>query len=138
MQPTPYLMFNGNCAEVMAAYAEIFGGTPEIIPASQMPPEIPVSEDRKGWVTHSSLKIGDGQLMASDNIFGTAAPMAGCSVMVSLATASEAQAVFTKLADGGTIGMPFAPTFWCAGFGTLTDRFGVHWMVGCDEPPAAG
>jgi PhnB protein len=26
--------------------------------------------------------------------------------------------------------MPFQKTFWSAGFGMLTDRFGTPWMVG--------
>ncbi len=137
MIPTPYLFFNGNCAEAIAAYVEIFGGEiMEQMPASDMPPEFPVPDDRKDWVMHSRLRIGDGFLMASDNIFGEAAGMAGSSVMMSFPTAAEGKAVYDKLTDGGEVEMPWAPTFWAAGFGTLTDRFGVKWMIGCDEPPA--
>jgi PhnB protein len=34
--------------------------------------------------------------------------------------------------------MPFQQTFWTSGFGTLTDRFGVPWMVNVrHEEPAA-
>ncbi len=29
--------------------------------------------------------------------------------------------------------MPFAKTFWAAGFGMLVDRFGVPWMVNCEH-----
>ncbi|MES0810835.1 glyoxalase/bleomycin resistance/extradiol dioxygenase family protein [Roseibium sp. SCPC15] len=136
MQPIPYIFFNGNCAQAMARYAEIFGGTPEMMPASQMPPEFPVPEDRKTWIMHSSLKIGDGLLMASDNIMGDAVAMSGCAVTLSLPALEDARSVFEKLAEGGEITMAFAPTFWSTGFGTLTDRFGIHWMVGCDEQPA--
>ncbi|MCV0426922.1 MAG: glyoxalase/bleomycin resistance/extradiol dioxygenase family protein [Roseibium sp.] len=136
MQPIPYVFFNGNCAEAMARYAEIFGGEPELLPASQMPPEFPVSDDRKHWIMHGSLKIGDGLLMASDNLMGETGTMAGCAVTISMPDLNDARAAFEKLAKGGEITMPFAPTFWSAGFGTLTDRFGVHWMVGCDQPPS--
>jgi PhnB protein len=27
--------------------------------------------------------------------------------------------------------MPYAKTFWAEGFGMLTDKFGVPWMVNC-------
>ena len=138
MTPTPYLFFNGQCAEAIEAYAEIFGGEiDQRMPASEMPPEFPVPDDRKDWVMHSRIKIGDGFLMASDNLMGETSGMAGSSVMLSFPTADEAKAVFDKLADGGDVEMAWAPTFWSAGFGTLTDRFGINWMIGCDEEPAA-
>ena len=138
MTPTPYLFFNGQCAEAVAAYAEIFGG--EILaqlPASEMPSEYTVPDERKDWVMHATIKIGDGFLMASDSVMGEAAGMAGSSVMMSLPTVAEGKAAFDKLADGGEVEMAWAPTFWSAGFGTLTDRFGIKWMIGCDEDPAA-
>ncbi|WP_419907769.1 VOC family protein [Hoeflea sp.] len=136
MTPTPYLFFNGQCAEAIAAYAEIFGGEIlEQMPASGMPPEIPVAEERKGWIMHSRMRIGDGELMASDNIMGESAQMDGSSVMLSFPTAAEGKAAFDQLAEGGEIQMAWEPTFWSAGFGTLTDRFGIRWMIGTDEPP---
>lgn len=138
MNPTPYLFFNGQCAEAMAVYAEIFGGEIlEQMPASQLPPEYPVPDDRKGWVMHARMRIGDGHLMASDNIQADTPAMAGSSIMVSLPTAAAAKPIFERLAEGGSIGMAFAPTFWSAGFGVVTDRFGVKWMIGTEEPPAA-
>ncbi|MDU8943530.1 VOC family protein [Ovoidimarina sediminis] len=42
--------------------------------------------------------------------------------------------VFDTLADGGQVRMAYKPTFRSPGFGTLTDRFGVHWMVSSTEP----
>lgn len=136
MHPTPYLFFNGNCAEAIAWYAEIFGGEiTQQMPASEMPPQFPVPEDRKSWVMHSTIKIGEGELMASDHIMGEAPKMAGSSVMMRLKTASDGKAAFDKLADDGEIEMPWAPTFWSAGFGCVTDRYGVRWMIGCDEEP---
>ena len=137
MTPTPYLFFNGQCAEAIAAYAEIFGGEIlEQLPAAQLPPEYTPPKDRMHWIMHARVKIGDGVLMASDNIMGDTPAMAGASVMVSLPQAPEARAAFDKLAEGGEVQMPFAPTFWSAGFGTLIDRFGIRWMIGCDEAPA--
>jgi len=29
--------------------------------------------------------------------------------------------------------MPFAQTFWAAGFGMLVDRFGIAWMINCEQ-----
>lgn len=137
MTIAPYIFFNGDCRAALAFYGAIFGTTPEIMSAAGMPDDFPVPEDRKDWVMHGMLKVGQGTLMASDNLFGESADMQGCAVQLSFDTANEARAIFDRLAEGGEITMPWAPTFWSAGFGTLTDRFGTHWMVGCEEPPAA-
>lgn len=37
--------------------------------------------------------------------------------------------VFDALAANGKVVMPFAQTFFAHRFGTLTDQFGVPWMV---------
>lgn len=137
MTIAPYIFFNGDCRAALEFYATIFGTTPEIMYADEAPDDVPVSEDRKGWVMHGMLKVGQGMLMASDNLFGESADMQGCAVQLDFDTAAEAQAIFDQLADGAEITMPWGPTFWCAGFGTLVDRFGTHWMVGCQEPPSA-
>ncbi|MDA7949390.1 MAG: glyoxalase/bleomycin resistance/extradiol dioxygenase family protein [Hyphomicrobiaceae bacterium] len=139
MTPTPYLFFNGNCAEAIASYVEIFGGEiMEKMPASDMPPEYDVPDENRHLVMHSRIRIGDGFLMASDNLMGENTEMTGSSVLVSLPTVDAGKAAFDTLADGGAIEMPYGPTFWSKGFGMLTDRFGVRWMIGCDEVPEEG
>jgi PhnB protein len=29
--------------------------------------------------------------------------------------------------------MPFQATFWSPGFGMLVDRFGIPWMINCEQ-----
>ena len=41
---------------------------------------------------------------------------------------------FNALAEGGQITMPIADQFWGDYFGSLTDRFGVNWMVNYTDP----
>ena len=80
MIPTPSLFFNGQCAQAIAAYADIFQGEIlEQLPASGTPPEIPVADDRKDWIMHSRISIGEGHIMASDNIMGENPQMSGAS-----------------------------------------------------------
>ncbi len=133
MTPVPYLFFKGNCADALTTYADIFGGTIGMTMKAGDMPDIPVAEDKKDWIAHGEIAVGDGKLMLSDDVFEQSQAMAGAAVMMSYATTAEAAAVFGKLADGGQITMPFEPTFWSAGFGTVTDRFGINWMIGSDE-----
>jgi len=41
----------------------------------------------------------------------------------------ELQPVWDALAEGATVIEPLAASAWSAGFGMLTDRFGVTWVL---------
>jgi PhnB protein len=51
------------------------------------------------------------------------------SISVHPDSKQEADRIFNALAQGGTITMPIANQFWGDYFGSLTDRFGINWMV---------
>lgn len=139
MQVIPYLFFNGNCAEALSFYEQALGAkVKDKMLGSDMPTseEFAVPDDKKNWIMHAMLEIGSYSIFASDNFMETSAQMDGSSIMLNHKTAAEAKVVFDKLSDGAEITMAWSPTFWSAGFGTLRDKFGVRWMVGCDEMPA--
>ena len=136
MQPVPYLFFQGTCAEAMRFYASVFGGKPEIMDFSAAPRE--VLDQMPGTppdaVMHAALKIGDGwmdmgrgpmQVMSTRSL--DELDWEGCDV-------EKAKEVFDQLGEGGEERMPFEPTFFSPGFGTLTDRYGTRWMVMADGP----
>ena len=56
-------------------------------------------------------------------------PKQGVSVSIQVDTESEARRIFDALADGGTVTLPFQPTFWAKRFAMLRDRFGTPWMI---------
>jgi PhnB protein len=136
MQPVPYLFFQGNCAEAMRFYAGVLGGEPEIMSFDSMPEEEKANMPGVPGdaVMHAALKIGEGWIYASDDPSGETPSMAGTSVALSFPSVEEAKRVFDQFAEGGEVRMGFEPTFWSPGFGTLTDRFGIRWMVMADGP----
>ena len=137
MQPKAYLFFNGTAGDALAAYGAIFKTQPTMLMRMRdAPADVGVPPEKQDWVMHAELPIGGGAICLSDDFMGNSAAMDGCSVMLSYPTAAEARGVFDALADGGTVRMDFAPTFWTAGFGTLTDRFGTRWMIDCTEAPS--
>lgn len=138
MQPIPYLFFTDTCREAMTAYGGIFGASPEIMLFGDMPEEdkaqMPGVPDDA--VMHASLKVGDGLLFASDDPSGETKPMEGCDVAVALPDDDETRRVWEALAQGADVRMPLMPMFWTSLFGTLTDRFGIRWMIMTDNPDA--
>ena len=41
----------------------------------------------------------------------------------------KANAGSTTLSDGGNVEMAWQETFWAHGFGKVTDKYGVPWMI---------
>lgn len=137
MQIAPYLFFNGQAQAAVDHYSNVLGAeVTSMMRMSDAPPGMDIPEERKDWVMHCALKVGGHDIMLSDDFMANSPAMDGCSVMISYPTAKEAKPVFDALAEGGEVRMAWEPTFWSAGFGTCTDKFGIRWMVGCDAPPA--
>ena len=130
MPTIPYIHFQGQCAEALAFYAEVFGGS-----GLQLMRYAEVPDAQPGWaesdrIVHGQVTLGDATLMASDFPPGMEGdPQKAVSVSHEAGTEAEARRVFAALGEGGAEIMAFQPTFWADGFGMVKDRFGTHWMV---------
>jgi len=131
MQLEPYLFFHGRCEEALTFYRECLRG--EIVGINRFegsPMEDQVEAQYRGKVMHASFVAGDVKFMASDGRPGEASG-GNDDIALSLATRDDAEGerVFNALARGGEVTMPLQEAFWGGKFGSLTDRFGVKWMV---------
>lgn len=135
LQIEPYLTFNGKCEEALAFYARCLGGNVTFMQRYGGSPmdnaELPA--DWKDKVMHSVFVADGTGFMASDGMPGQPV-QAYSGITMSLNVPKDtarAKGMFDALAAGGQVQMPFAKTFWAEGFGMLTDKFGVPWMVNC-------
>jgi PhnB protein len=132
LQPIPYLLFNGDCAEAMDFYAEALGG--KIVTKTSLA-DIPgggfTGPEAESSMCHVRLELpGGGHLYAGDVQPGTPPiDLSPVHVAINLATAEEGERTFRALAQGGVIEMDYQPSFWAEKFGMLKDKFGVSWMV---------
>ncbi|WP_158923432.1 VOC family protein [Acidisphaera sp. S103] len=130
MQVQPYLFFDGRCQEAIDFYHRAVGAEVQMLmhykdsPVATSQP--PASDDK---VMHASVRIGETEVLMSDGMCQGKPSFQGFSLAVSPADDAAAQKTFAALADGGTVTMPLAKTFFASSFGMLTDRFGVGWMV---------
>ena len=135
-----YLNFPTQTEAAFLFYRSVFGGDfngpiHRFGDGPAAPGQPPLSAELKNLVMHVELTILGGHVL-----MGTDAPQAlgftvtpGNNVHINLEpdTRAEADRLFTALSQGGKIDMPIQDMFWGAYFGSLTDRYGIHWMVNC-------
>lgn len=137
----PYLNFDGKAEEAFNFYKSVFGGEFSMmqrfneIPASPDMPPIPEEEGKR--IMHVALPIGNGgMLMASDTMPSMGHTLTeGNNFYVSLHpdNKEEADRLFKGLSEGGTVKMPMTDMFWGAYYGDFKDKFGIQWMINCQE-----
>ncbi|HKT90793.1 MAG TPA: VOC family protein [Paraburkholderia sp.] len=141
MQIQPYLFYPGNCDEAIAFYGEALGAKEVIkmrFKEAPPDPERPMAPEFAEKIMHATLQIGDAQIMVSDGGCMTQNDkFLGFGVSLTGSDLATAERYFNALAKGGTVTMPFQKTFWSPGFGMLTDKFGVPWMVSAPHEQAA-
>lgn len=141
MQVQPYLFFEGRCEEAIELYRSALGAEVTALMRYKDSPETadpetcqggegmqlpPGSEDK---VMHSSFRIGNTEVMASDGMCSGKTSFQGVSLSLAVPDEATAERFFTALADGGQVQMPLAKTFFAPSFGMVADRFGVSWMI---------
>ena len=137
-----YLNFPRNTEQAFLFYQSVFGGEFEgginrfaDIPPQPGQPEM--SAEDKQLVMHIALPILGGHML-----MGTDAPESmgfkvnqGNNVYINLEpdTKEEADRLFAALSVNGKVEMPMQQMFWGAYFGSLTDQFGINWMINCNK-----
>lgn len=137
-----YLNFTNQTESAFNFYKSVFGTEFEggINRFGDMPPQEgmpPFTDDVKNLVIHVTLPISDGyRLMGSDapEQMGFKVNM-GNNMYINLDTDTreEADRLFNGLSEGGVIEMPMSNMFWGAYWGSFADKFGVKWMVNCQN-----
>jgi PhnB protein len=135
---TPFLLFDGNCAEAMAFYQSCLGGELTLTRISDTPMKAQAPAEHQHKVAFGRLKSGAIEFAATDWMHRTRTPKQGNTVCMYIngGTHSELRTIFDQLAVGADPAlldelreMPFGS------YGHLADKFGVHWLFRGD--PAA-
>jgi len=135
-----YLNFPRSTEAAFIFYKSVFGGEFNgpihrfsEVPAT--PGQPPMPEADKNLVMHVELPLLGGHVL-----MGTDAPESmgftvrhGNNIYINLEpdTRAEADRLFQALSVNGKIEMAMQEMFWGAYFGSLTDQFGVQWMINC-------
>lgn len=136
MNLSPFLLFDGNCAEAMAFYQSCLGGDFTVTRVADTPMKDHMPSGQHQKVAYARLKSESMEFSATDWLHTTRAPKQGNTVAmyVSGATYMELRVIFDKLAEGADKALldelqdlPFGT------YGHLADKFGVHWFFQGDK-----
>lgn len=121
-----FLNFNGNCADVLAFYADVFKAeTGRVMKYS----DAPGSDSADDRIMYSEMVIGGLNVMFCDTspdnfVLGNNFTMTHMD-----SNLEETRRVFDALAEGGKINMELEKTFFSELYGMVTDKFGINWNI---------
>jgi PhnB protein len=133
---TPFLLFDGNCAEAMQFYSACFGGDLVLTRLADTPMQSQFPPEQHHKIVNAYLKSAAIEFSATDWLHPTRAPKQGNThgMYITTAEIDELRTIFAKLADGAEketlvelCDMPFGV------YGHITDRYGVGWFFRGDK-----
>ena len=137
LQCTPFLLFDGNCAEAMTFYHQCLGGELALTKLGDTPMKDMFPKEKWERLINAHLKSGEIEISATDWMASpTYEPKQGdtYAIFVIGGAYEELKAVFDKLAEGAEKerfqelhNLPFGM------YGQFTDKYGVHWIFKGDK-----
>lgn len=136
MKLTPYLLFDGTCAQAMQFYQSCLGGKLTLTKVKDTPAKNQMTAAQQEKVLNAQLSTGSMEISASDWLALDETPVHGntACMFVNGGTSADLTKLFEKLAEGAKVTNPLAPTFFGM-YGALNDKFGVRWMFAGDFVP---
>ncbi|MDQ1175043.1 PhnB protein [Microbacterium testaceum] len=144
IQTTTHLNFRGDARAALEFYQSVFGGHLVVNTYADfgMPAEVPGSDKvvfglvagENGFrvMGYDVPGLTDGPIVGGGSTRrenGTTVTDQAVFVSLSADTLEELQSHWDALAVGAVVVEPLAASAWSAGFGMLTDRFGVTWSI---------
>lgn len=137
LRSSPFLLFDGNCAEAMTFYHHCLGGELTLSRLGDTPVRDQFPPEKHGRIINAHLKSGDVEISATDWMAAPAyEPKYGdtFAIFVLGEGYDELKAVFDKLSDGAQQDrfqdlheMPFGV------YGQFFDKYGYHWIFKGDR-----
>lgn len=153
IKTTTHLNFRGTAGDALDFYQAVFGG--HIVRATYADLGMPAEAPGADKIVFGQLEAADGfRIMAYDvpghddadgsAIAGSTSRQNGATLTdrtffqsLQGGSLAEVEGYWRDLSAGADIIEPLAASAWSAGFGMLTDRFGVTWILDVAPPQAA-
>jgi PhnB protein len=137
LNSTPFLLFDGNCAEAMTFYHKCLGGELTLTKLADTPMKDMFPPEKHQRLINAHLKSGHVEFSATDWMAAPeylSKPGNTFSIFIVGQTYEELKEVFDKLSQGASKDrfqdlhdMPFGT------YGQFTDKFDVRWVFKGDK-----
>jgi PhnB protein len=137
LKSTPFLLFDGNCAEVMSFYHKCLGGELTLTKLSDTPMKDMFPAEKQQRIINANLKSNEIEISATDWMASPDFdPIQGNTFAIFIVggTYDELKTVFDKLKDGKNNTrlqelheMPFGI------YGQFYDKYGIQWIFKGDK-----
>ena len=136
LKTTPFLLFDGNCAEAMTFYQQCLGGELTQTKVGDTPMKAMFPPEKHDRLINAHLKTGEVEISATDWMASPEFdPVQGnMSAIFVTGTTDEIKPIFDKLRDGGhntrlqeLHEMPFGT------YGQFYDKYNVQWIFRGDK-----
>jgi PhnB protein len=133
LRMNPYLTMNGNAKEAIQFYEKALDAKVLFIQTlgkQAENPELSLPADAKDLVGHARIKVGETELMFSDNLPGKPF-QSGNQVAVCISTndMEKSKQFYEALQQDGQVNMPLQKTYFSPAFAIVTDKFGVTFKI---------
>ena len=132
LRATPFLLFDGNCAEVMTFYHACLGGELMLTKLGDTPMKAQFPPEKHSRIINAYLKSSDIEISATDWMASPEFDLVqgnNFAIFVTGKTYDELKTVFDKLKDGDNNTrlqelheMPFGT------YGQFYDKYGIQWI----------
>ncbi len=138
LKTSPFVLFDGECAEAMEFYKECLGGELTLMKLGDTPMKDQFPPEKHNRVIYAQLKNGDIDISATDWMSPDLTPKPGntMSIYVVGADFDALKPAFDKLSKGcKTDGVTFQDLHQqpFGTYGQLTDKYGVAWIFKGDK-----
>src|SRR4051794_17986052 len=100
---TPFLLFEGKCAEAMTFYQACLGGELTLTKLSDTPMKDQMLKELHDLITYAHLKNGGVDISATDWLHATRQPVQGNTVAIHVnGTYNEVKEIFENLSKGAS------------------------------------
>ena len=137
LQPIPYIHLNMNCREALGFYEKVLGGKIASISTygENMAEHVPAEAHH--LIVNAEIAMPGGLILYLSDAMPNVPyeGIRGISLALNFDTCEEGEKIFNALSEGGTVSMPWSPTFWAKMFGMVDDKYGVSWLVNGEMAP---
>ena len=125
-----HLVFPGTCEKALTFYKETLKGEISFLFRKKEDKGLELVDIDKEKISHMIVKTPHFEIAGEDANHNKEVIAGNNNKLVLVfPDVDTCRLIFDRFARNGTVTEPFQKTFFCDGFGEVTDEFGISWII---------